>query len=110
MLLPSGALSSLTKQHGRSHLQTWRALCESLALPQKRWFNTISLFHRHVCKHGGLFISAFLKAAFGRDAELISVCGNVSLQRSLLVSKQLLLGSGSDGAAAVPFGHIYLEG
>lgn len=48
--------------------------------------------------------------------KLISVCENVSLHRSLLVLQQLfhltelLLGSGDDGAAAVPFGHVCLEG
>lgn len=48
--------------------------------------------------------------------KLISVCENVSLHRSLLVLQQLfhltelLLGSGNDGAAAEPFGHVCLEG
>lgn len=48
--------------------------------------------------------------------KLITVCENFSLHQSLLVLKQLrrftalLLGSGNDVGAAVPFGHVCLEG
>ena len=60
-----------------------------------------------------------LKVAFGWTLRLISACENVSLQRSLLVLQRLRSRraqsgvdcGGNDGAAAaVPFGHIYLEG
>lgn len=48
--------------------------------------------------------------------KLIAVCEYFSLHQSLMVLKQLcrftelLLGSGNDVAAVVPFGHICLEG
>lgn len=48
--------------------------------------------------------------------KLDSVCVNFSLHYSLIVLRQLchltelLLGSGNDSAAAVPFGHICPEG
>lgn len=77
-LLPSGTKANKT---------AWPTCDRTGTLPlththtgtQKLPPNTVALCHRHACKHGGLFLSAFLIVPFGWMLKLISGCENDSL-------------------------------